>query len=85
MGHTPSTHCGLHFPEEIPEKLRQDPGNALRAFPGIPLESTVEYAKPYNSRHLKPSEHFQNCLPPLFSEVVPERTSQSCSWNSQQY
>ena len=29
------------FPEEIPEKFRKDPGSALRAFPGIPLESTA--------------------------------------------
>ena len=25
----------------LPEKFRKDPGNALRAFPGIPLESTA--------------------------------------------
>ena len=39
MGRTPST-AGI-FPEEIPEKFRKDPGNALRAFPGISLESTA--------------------------------------------
>ena len=32
---------GWDFPEEIPEKFRKDPGNALRAFPGILLESTA--------------------------------------------
>ena len=32
---------GWDFPEEIPEEFRKDPGNALRAFPGIPLESTA--------------------------------------------
>ena len=32
---------GWDFPEEIPEKLRKDPGNALSAFPGISLESTA--------------------------------------------
>ena len=32
---------GWDFPEEIPEKFRKDPGNALRAFPGIPLKSTA--------------------------------------------
>ena len=32
---------GWDFPEEIPEKFRKDPGNALRAFPGIPFESTA--------------------------------------------
>ena len=42
-----STLFGLHpqygwdSPEEIPEKFRKDPGNALRAFPGILLESTA--------------------------------------------
>ena len=47
--------------------------------------------KPYNSRHLRLPERFQNSLPPvrlgtsLFSESVPERASQSWSWNSQQY
>ena len=43
---------------------RKDTGNALRAFPGIPLKSTAGIPpKPYNSRHLKPPEHFQNSLP----------------------
>ena len=32
---------GWDFPEEIPEKFRKDPGNALRAFPGIIFESTA--------------------------------------------
>ena len=47
--------------------------------------------KPYCSRHLRLPKNFQNFLPPvrlgtpLFSEVVPERASQSRSWNSQQY
>ena len=30
-----------NFPEEIPGKFRKDPGNALRAFPEIPLKSTA--------------------------------------------
>ena len=37
----PHPQYGWDFPEEIPEKFRKDPGNALRAFPGIPLESTA--------------------------------------------
>ena len=48
--------------------------------------------KPYNSRHLKAPEHFQNSLPPPvrlgklpFSEVVSDRASRSRSWNSQEY
>ena len=48
-------------------KFRKDPGSALRASPGIPLDSSREYGwdppKHYNSMHLKPPEHFQNCLP----------------------
>ena len=39
--HWPHPQYGWDFPEEIPEKFRKDPGNALRAFPGIPLESTA--------------------------------------------
>ena len=37
----PHPEYGWDFPEEIPEKFRKDPGNALRAFPGISLESTA--------------------------------------------
>ena len=37
----PYPQHGWDFPEEIPEKFRKDPGNALRAFPGISLESTA--------------------------------------------
>ena len=29
------------FLEQILEELRKDPGNAFRAFPGIPLETTA--------------------------------------------
>ena len=46
------------------ENFRKDPGNALRAFPGIPLESTAGIApKPFRLRHLRLPEHFQNSLP----------------------
>ena len=38
----PYPQYGWHFPEEIPENFRKDPGNALRALPGIPVESTAE-------------------------------------------
>ena len=37
----PCPQYGWDFPEKIPEKLWKDPGNALRAFPEIPLESTA--------------------------------------------
>ena len=39
MGHAPST-AGT-FRKKFRQKFRKDPGNALRAFPGIPLESTA--------------------------------------------
>ena len=57
----PPVRLGLS--EDILEKFRKDPGNALRAFPGIPLGSTAGIPKPYNSRHLRLPEHFQNSLP----------------------
>ena len=41
----PYPQYGWDFPEEIPEKFRKDPGNALRAFPGISLESTAGMAQ----------------------------------------
>ena len=47
--------------------------------------------KPYNSRHLKPPEYSQISLllnmagDASFFKVVPERASQSWSWNSQQH
>ena len=37
----PHPQYGWDFPEEIPEKLRKDTGNDLRAFPGIPVKSTA--------------------------------------------
>ena len=48
VGHTPSTAGTFR------RKFLKDPGNALRAFPGIPLESTAEISHP---------EHFQKSLP----------------------
>ena len=56
-------HCGWDFPEEIPESVRKDPGNALRAFPEIPWRVRLGTPKPYNSRHLEPPEHFDYSLP----------------------
>ena len=37
----PYPQYGWDFPEEIPEKFRKDPGNALRVFPEILLKSTA--------------------------------------------
>ena len=49
----PHPQCGWDFPEEILEKFRKDPGNALRAFPGIPVESTAGTNVGLNSRYSK--------------------------------
>ena len=79
----PHPQYGWDFPEEIPEKFRKDPGNALRAFPGIPLKSTAGIPQALQFKAFEGSRAFQKSLPPvplgtpLFSEVVPERYSQS--------
>ena len=73
-------------------KIRKDPGNALRVFPGISLGSTAGIPQTLQFKAFKASRAFPEFSPPpvrlgtpLFSEVVPERASQSRSWNSQQY
>ena len=90
MGHTPST-AGT-FRKKCRKNSGKTPETLSERF--LEFSSRVRLGPPkhYNSRHLKAPEHFQNCLPPpvrletlLFSEVVPERASQSRSWNSQQY
>ena len=82
----PYPQYGWNFPEEIPER---PPGNALRAFPEISLESTAGMPpKPYNSRHLRLPERFQNSLPPstagdasFFRIGSGEGLSELLSWN----
>ena len=58
-GHDPST-AGTFW-----KKFQKNSGktleNALRAFPGSPLESTAGI--PHDSRRLQPKEHFQTYLP----------------------
>ena len=88
----PYPQYGWDFPEELPEKFRKDPGNALRAFPGIPLDSTAGIPQALSFKAFEASRAFPELSPPpvrlgtpLFSELVPERASQSCPWNSQQY
>ena len=89
LGHTPSTAGTFR------RKFRKYSGKNPEMLSELFLDSPRNYGwdppKPYNSRHLKPPEYFQNWLPSNtawdapFSEVVPERASQSCSWSSQQY
>ena len=58
----PYPQYGWHFPNEIPETFRKDPGNALRA--GNPSRVRLGVPKPFTSRHLRLPKHFQNSLPP---------------------
>ena len=64
MGHAPST-AGT-FREEIPEKFRKDPGNALRAFPGTPLESTAGIPKTLSFKAFEGSRAFPELSPPQY-------------------
>ena len=90
MGHTP-VRLGLSGRNsgKILERPRKRSQSGFLEFPLSRVR--LGCPKPYNSRHLRLPEHFQNYLLPvrlgalLFSEVVPERASQSRSWNSQQY
>ena len=62
MGHPPSTAGTFQKKfQTFRNKFRKDPGNALRAFPGIPLESTAGI--PPLIQGLRLPEHFQNYLP----------------------
>ena len=89
-GHTHNT-AGT-FRRKFREKYQKDPRNALRTFPEIPLESTAgqppqtlqfkAFGASNISRTFSPSVRLGT---PLFSEVCPERATQSWSWNSQQY
>ena len=89
LGHTPST-AGTSL-KKFQKNSRKTPETLSERFLEFPSRVRLGSPKPYNSRHLKAPEHFQNSLPPvrlgtrLFSEVVPERASKSRSWNSQQY
>ena len=77
---------GWDFPEEI---LGKTPETLSELFLEFPSRVRLGSPKPYHSMHLRLPEHFKNSLPtvrlgtPLFSEVVPERASQSRSWKSQ--
>ena len=90
MSHTPST-AGT-FPEEIPQNSGNTPETLSERFLEFPSKVRLGSPKPYDSRQLEPPEHFQNSLPLNTagdashpSEVVPERASQSWSWNSPQH
>ena len=62
----PHPQYGWDFPEEIPEKFRKDPGNALRAFPGISLESTAGMPQILQFKAFEASRAFPELSPPQY-------------------
>ena len=62
----PYPQYGWHFPGEIPEKFRKDSGNALRAFPGIPVESTAGIPQALHLKALEASKAFPELSPPQY-------------------
>ena len=62
----PYPQYGWDFPEEIPEKFWKDPGNALRAFPGIPLESTAGIPQTLYFKAFEASRPFPELSPPQY-------------------
>ena len=71
--HGPYPQYGWDFPQEIPENSGKTPETLSERFLEFPSRVRLGSPKPYNSRHLRLPEHFQNSLP-------PERASQSWSW-----
>ena len=68
LGHTLST--AGHFPEEIPEKFGKTPETLSQRFLEFPSRVRLGPGKPFNQRHLKIPEHFQNYLPPSTARGV---------------
>ena len=62
----PYPQYGWDFPEEIPENIRKDPGNALRAFPGIPLKSTAGIPQTLPFKAFEASRAFPEFSPPEY-------------------
>ena len=86
MAHTPS-RAGTSR-KKFWKNSRKTPDTLSELFLEFPSRVRSGSPKPYNSRHLRLPEHFQNCLSlrtagdaSFFPEVVPERASQR-SWNS---
>ena len=62
LGHTPST-AGT-FQKKIRKKSGKTPETLSERFLEFLLRVQLGCPKPYNSRHLRRVEHFQNSLPP---------------------
>ena len=62
LGHTPST-AGT-FRKKVRKNSRKTPETLSERFLEFPSRVRLGCPKPYNSRHLRLPEHFQNSLPP---------------------
>ena len=60
----PHPQYGWDFPEETPENSGKTPETLSERFLEFPSRVRLGCPKPYNSRHLRLPEHFQNSLPP---------------------
>ena len=72
----PYPQYGWDFPEKLRKNSGKTPETLSERFLEFPSRVRLVSPKPYNSRHLRLPEHFQNSLPPStagdasFSEVV---------------
>ena len=64
LGHTPST-AGT-FRKKFQRNSGKTPETLSERFLEFPSRVRLGPPKPYNSRHLKAPEHFQNSLPPQY-------------------
>ena len=62
----PDPQYGWDFPEEIPENSGKTPEMLSERFLEFPSRVRLGCPKPYNSRHLRLPERFQNSLPPQY-------------------
>ena len=60
----PYPQYGWYFPEEIRKDSGKTPETLSERFLEFPSRVQLGCPKPYNSRHLRLPEHFQNYLPP---------------------
>ena len=75
MGHTPST--AGHFRKKFRKNSGKTPETLSERFLEFPSRVRLGCPKPYNSRHLKAPEHFQNYLPPSTAGDISFCTSGS--------
>ena len=87
VGHTPNT-AGT-FRRKFRKNSGKTPETLSELFLGVSLKSTARIPQALHFKAFEASRAFPEFSvrlgTPLFSEVIPERASQSWSWNSQQY